>query len=262
MMCRTPKRDQDENSSGSSTGAGTGSEGKELHEAGMIAESWGLGVATRRPRGRPAGSTNKPKLPIVITRDNAANALLSHVMEVADRQDIVESVSTFARRHQRGICILSGTGAVANITLRQPPSGGPAAVVALNGRFEILSLAGSLLPPPAPLEASGLTVYLAGGQGLVVGGSVLGPLTASGPVVIMAASFSNAAYERLPLEDEEGSTMPMQGGAESGPSSIPKTQQQLLGDPNALLFQGLPQNLVNQLPSSEAGYRPATHPPF
>ncbi|GKV15536.1 hypothetical protein SLEP1_g26320 [Rubroshorea leprosula] len=34
----------------------------------------------RRPRGRPAGSKNKPKPPIIITRDSA-NALRAHAME-------------------------------------------------------------------------------------------------------------------------------------------------------------------------------------
>ncbi|CAN0841803.1 AT-hook motif nuclear-localized protein 24 [Linum grandiflorum] len=160
----------------------------------------GGGEITRRPRGRPAGSKNKPKPPIIITRDSA-NALRTHLMEVADGCDIVDSVATFARRRQRGVCIMSGTGTVTNVTLRQPAS--PGAVVTLHGRFEILSLAGSFLPPPAPPAATGLTIYLAGGQGQVVGGSVVGTLTASGPVVIMAASFSNAAYERLPLEEEE-----------------------------------------------------------
>nr|KYP71011.1 hypothetical protein KK1_010254 [Cajanus cajan] len=38
-------------------------------------------------------------------------------------------------------------------------------------------------------DFSGLTIYLAGG------------LIALGPVVIMSASFSNAVYERLPLEN-------------------------------------------------------------
>ncbi|CAI0413972.1 unnamed protein product [Linum tenue] len=165
------------------------------------AAAGGEGEITRRPRGRPAGSKNKPKPPIIITRDSA-NALRTHLMEVADGCDIVESVATFARRRQRGVCIMSGTGTVTNVTLRQPAS--PGAVVTLHGRFEILSLAGSFLPPPAPPAATGLTIYLAGGQGQVVGGSVVGTLTASGPVVIMAASFSNAAYERLPLEDEGG----------------------------------------------------------
>ncbi|KAJ8449347.1 hypothetical protein Cgig2_002479 [Carnegiea gigantea] len=198
----------------------------------------------RRPRGRPAGSKNKPKPPIIITRDSA-NALRTHVMEVSDGCDVMESVATFARRRQRGVCILSGTGTVANVTLRQPGSPTPAAasnaaVVTLHGRFEILSLAGSFLPPPAPPAATGITIYLAGGQGQVVGGGVVGQLLASGPVVIMAASFSNAAYERLPLEEEEGPMGGMQGGPLGGIEQPPMSgqgpsAQQLLGgggDPN------------------------------
>ncbi|KAI3468852.1 hypothetical protein Pfo_025515, partial [Paulownia fortunei] len=154
----------------------------------------------RRPRGRPTGSKNKPKPPIIITRDSA-NALRTHVMEISDGCDILDSLTNFARSRQRGVCIMSGSGNVTNVTLRQPAS--PGSVVTLHGRFEILSLAGSFLPPPAPPAATGLTIYLAGGQGQVVGGSVVGQLLASGPVMIMAASFSNAAYERLPLEKEE-----------------------------------------------------------
>lgn len=76
-------------------------------------------------------------------------------------------------------------------------------MVTLQGRFEILSLSGSFLPPPAPPGATSLTVFLAGGQGQVVGGNVVGALYAAGPVIVIAASFANVAYERLPLEDEE-----------------------------------------------------------
>lgn len=76
-------------------------------------------------------------------------------------------------------------------------------MITLHGRFEILSLTGTALPPPAPPGAGGLTVYLAGGQGQVVGGNVAGSLIASGPVVLMAASFANAVYDRLPIEEEE-----------------------------------------------------------
>ncbi|XP_041021563.1 AT-hook motif nuclear-localized protein 22-like [Juglans microcarpa x Juglans regia] len=223
---------------------------------------------TRRPRGRPTGSKNKPKPPIIITRDSA-NALRSHVVEVANGCDIMESVSTFARRRQRGVCILSGSGTVTNVTLRQPAS--PGAVVTLHGRFEILSLSGSFLPPPAPPAASGLTIYLAGGQGQVVGGSVVGPLLASGPVVIMAASFGNAAYERLPLEDQEEPPVPIPG---SGPLGSPEIvdqqqpqlhqqQQLLLPDPNTSLFHGMPQNLLNscQLPA-DAYWGGTGRPPY
>ncbi|KDP25577.1 hypothetical protein JCGZ_20733 [Jatropha curcas] len=244
---KSQKRERDE---------GNNSEGKELIPTGS------QGEITRRPRGRPAGSKNKPKPPIIITRDSA-NALRTHLMEVADGCDIVESVATFARRRQRGVSIMSGTGTVTNVTLRQPAS--PGAVVTLHGRFEILSLAGSFLPPPAPPAATGLTIYLAGGQGQVVGGSVVGTLTASGPVVIMAASFSNAAYERLPLEEEDPQ-LPMQGGGIGSPGAVGQQQQQpqqVLGEANAQLFHGLQPNLLNsiQLPT-EAYWATGGRPPY
>ncbi|GLT94560.1 hypothetical protein SLE2022_122960 [Rubroshorea leprosula] len=157
-------------------------------------------TSTRRPRGRPPGSKNKPKPPIIVTRDSP-NALRSHVLEVSSGADVVESVSNYARRRGRGVSVLSGNGMVMNVTLKQPAGG---TVVTLHGRFEILSLSGTVLPPPAPPGAGGLSIFLSGGQGQVVGGSVVGPLVASGPVVLMAASFANAVFERLPLDEEEG----------------------------------------------------------
>ncbi|KAK8944321.1 putative DNA-binding protein ESCAROLA [Platanthera zijinensis] len=155
-------------------------------------------IVGRRPRGRPAGSRNKPKPPVIITRESA-NTLRAHILDLTGGCDVFESVADYARRRQRGVCVLSGSGTVANVTLRQP--GGT--VATLHGRFEILSLSGSFLPPPAPPGATSLTVFLAGGQGQVVGGSVVGALIAAGPVVVIAASFTNVAYERLPLEEEE-----------------------------------------------------------
>ncbi|KAK4738656.1 hypothetical protein R3W88_002353 [Solanum pinnatisectum] len=261
---RNQKRDRDDNFSLNPDQSGSmDSKGNTIGGGGD-----GGGEVSRRPRGRPAGSKNKPKPPIIITRDSA-NALRSHVMEIASGCDIQESISNFATRRQRGVCILSGSGTVTNVTIRQPAS--PGAVVTLHGRFEILSLSGSYLPPPAPPAASGLTIYLAGGQGQVVGGSVVGPLNASGPVVIMAASFGNAAYERLPLEDEE-SPVGQQGSGANLPTSsgIVSTNQQaaaqqIMGtDPNANLLQGLPQNLLNscQLPPAEAYWGAGGRPPY
>ncbi|KAH0456154.1 hypothetical protein IEQ34_014061 [Dendrobium chrysotoxum] len=158
-------------------------------------------VIGSRPRGRPPGSKNKPKPPIIITRESA-NCLRAHILEISGGCDIFESVANYARRRQCGVCVLSGSGSVTNVRLRQPGGSG-GAVVALHGRFEILSLSGSFLPPPAPPGATSLTVFLAGGQGQVVGGSVVGPLIAAGPVIVISASFTNVAYERLPLEEEE-----------------------------------------------------------
>lgn len=155
--------------------------------------------SSRRPRGRPPGSKNKPKPPIVITKESP-NSLRSHVLEITTGTDIVESIADFAQKRHRGVSILSGSGIVTNVSLRQPAA--PGGVVTLHGRFEILSLSGAFLPAPSPPGATGLTVYLAGGQGQVVGGTVVGALTASGPVMVVAATFTNATYERLPIEEE------------------------------------------------------------
>ncbi|CAK9135955.1 unnamed protein product [Ilex paraguariensis] len=216
----------------------------------------GDGDMTRRPRGRPAGSKNKPKPPIIITRDSA-NALRTHVMEVSDGCDIMEGIANFARRRQRGVCIMSGSGTVTNVTLRQPAS--PGAIVNLRGRFEILSLSGSFLPPPAPPIATGLTIYLAGGQGQVVGGAVAGVLLASGPVVIIAASFSNAAYERLPLEEEENS-LPIEDGSLGSPGGLGQQQHPLLTDPS--LFHGMSPNLLNSIQLPAESYWATGRPPY
>ena len=183
-------------------------EGDQKHDSDAQATSSGAATtnSNRRPRGRPPGSKNKPKPPIIVTRDSP-NALRSHVLEVSNAADIVESVSNYARRRGRGVCVLSGTGTVVNVTLKQPAG---SSVVTLHGRFEILSLSGTVLPPPAPPGAGGLSIFLSGGQGQVVGGSVVGPLVASGPVVLMAASFANAVFERLPLDDPEEGAVQVQ----------------------------------------------------
>lgn len=161
----------------------------------------GVVVGNRRSRGRPPGSKNKPKPPIIVTRDSP-HALRTHVIEITGGADVADSINQFSRRRQRGVCVLSGSGTVADVTLRQ--SADSAAVIQLHGRFEVLSLAGSFLPGRAPPGSTGLTVYLAGGQGQVVGGTVVGPLVAAGPVILIAATFANATYERLPLQDELG----------------------------------------------------------
>lgn len=165
-------------------------------------------VVVRRHRGRPAGSKNKPTPPVIITRESA-NTLQTHILEVSSGCDVLDCLAAYARRRQRGICVLSGSGTVTNVCLRQPSSAG--SVVTLNGRFEILSLSGSFLPPPAPPGATSLSIFLAGRQGQVVGGNVVGALFAAGPVMVIAASFTNVAYERLPIEEEEAPALQMQG---------------------------------------------------
>ncbi|KAL9231202.1 hypothetical protein vseg_006458 [Gypsophila vaccaria] len=215
-----------------------------------LANSSGPGdIVGRRPRGRPPGSKNKPKPPVIITRESA-NTLRAHILEVGSGCDIFECVANYARRRQRGICVLSGTGTVTNVTLRQPGGGaGGSAVVTLHGRFEILSLSGSFLPPPAPPGATSLTVFLAGGQGQVVGGNVVGELIAAGPVIVIAASFTNVAYERLPLEEEEAAPSGPPGALQMQTGAPPGTTGPFPDPSSGLPFFNLPVNMQNcQLP--------------
>ncbi|KAG2321079.1 hypothetical protein Bca52824_014292 [Brassica carinata] len=90
----------------------------------------------KRPRGRPPGSKNKAKPPIIVTRDSP-NALRSHVLE--------EETAPFLTSLRQPATPGNGGGVGA----------GAGGVVTLHGRFEILSLTGTVLPPPAPPGAGG-----------------------------------------------------------------------------------------------------------
>ncbi|XP_054799296.1 AT-hook motif nuclear-localized protein 15-like [Prosopis cineraria] len=224
------------------------------------------GSSGRRPRGRPPGSKNKPKPPVVVTKESP-NALRSHVLEISSGTDVAESLSTFANRRHRGVSVLSGSGIVTNVTLRQPAA--PGGIITLHGRFEILSLSGAFLPAPSPPGATGLTVYLAGGQGQVVGGAVVGSLVASGPVLVIAATFANATYERLPLEDEPSGEevevkTQQQSGVNSGTSGPPAATQAMNEQVSMPMFNNLPPNLLpnnDQMQHDVFWGTPARHPP-
>ncbi|OAY58050.1 AT-hook motif nuclear-localized protein 28 [Manihot esculenta] len=155
----------------------------------------------RRPRGRPPGSKNRPKPPVVITRDPEP-AMSPYILEVPGGSDVVESISRFCRRKNIGICVLTGSGAVTNVTLRQP-STTPGSTITFHGSFDILSLSATFMPQPVshPVPNT-FTISLAGPQGQIVGGFVAGSLVAAGTVYVIAATFNNPSYHRLPGEDE------------------------------------------------------------
>ncbi|KAK4751813.1 hypothetical protein SAY87_020611 [Trapa incisa] len=167
----------------------------------------------RRPRGRPAGSKNKVKPPVVITRDLSAQPSMSpYVLEVSGGNDVIEAISRFCRRKGIGLSILAGSGAVADFTVRQPASMTPGATVTFHGRFEILSISATFLPSAAPFQVSdAFKISLAGPQGQVFGGAVVGPLVAAGPVFVIAATFNSPAYQRLPLAEDEGNNSAVSG---------------------------------------------------
>ncbi|KAJ4728702.1 AT-hook motif nuclear-localized protein [Melia azedarach] len=271
-----PESEEHENNNRVGSGSGGGqfsdhhhhhNDGGDHHGLDLVnAVNSGPGdIVARRPRGRPPGSKNKPKPPVIITRESA-NTLRAHILEVGNGCDVFDCVANYARRRQRGICILSGSGTVTNVSIRQPAAAG--AIVTLHGRFEILSLSGSFLPPPAPPGATSLTIFLAGGQGQVVGGSVVGELTAAGPVIVIAASFTNVAYERLPLEEDDQLQMQGSGGGAGGGGS---GGNNFLADASAagagsggLPFLNLPLNMPPnmQLPVESWTGNAGVRPPF
>lgn len=180
----------------------------------------------RRPRGRPPGSKNKPKPPVIITRD-AEPSMSPYVLELPGGIDIVESITSFCRKRNMGLCILNGSGTVTNVTLRQP-STTPGASVTFHGRFDILSLSATVIPSNTLSAialsngiANGFTISLAGPQGQVVGGAVVGSLFSAGTVYLIAASFNNPQYHRLPLEDDQRNSGSAGGTGQEGHHQSP-----------------------------------------
>ncbi|KAL6504260.1 hypothetical protein OROGR_026183 [Orobanche gracilis] len=171
----------------------------------------------RRPRGRPAGSKNKPKPPLVVMRETSSEKSMSpYVLELPRGVDIIEATAGFCRRRGTGLCVLNGNGVVADVTLKQP-STTPGATVTFHGHFDILSISATLLPGGGvvyPPSANGpFAISLVGPQGQVVGGLVVGPLVSAGTVYLIAATFNNPWFERLHHEDAAATAR--DGGHES-----------------------------------------------
>ncbi|CAD6245531.1 unnamed protein product [Miscanthus lutarioriparius] len=211
------EEEEEEANDGPSDGAAGGVDGPASVEAGA-----------KRRRGRPPGSKNKPKPPPVVTRDvEPAVAMRPHVLEIPSGGDVARALAGFARRRGLGICVLAGTGAVADVSLRHQAAssadGGAAAVVVFRGRYEILSISATFLAPSmsaaVPRAAAAvcrdLSISLAGPHGQIVGGAVVGPLVAATTVVVLAAAFTDLTFHRLPVEEDASAASVSGSGAET-----------------------------------------------
>ena len=76
-----------------------------------------------------------------------------------------------------------------------------------------------------------------------MGGGVAGPLIASGPVIVIAATFSNATYESLPIEDEQH-----QPQKEEAKKEKEKDDNESGNDGNEESMQPLPPPMYNMPP--------------
>uniref|UniRef100_A0ACD5WKD6 Uncharacterized protein n=1 Tax=Avena sativa TaxID=4498 RepID=A0ACD5WKD6_AVESA len=184
-------------------------------------------------RGRPLGSRNRPKPPVVIVRESQA-AMRPVLLELAAGCDVAGALADFGRRRGVGVTVLCGRGAVSAITLRLSTSPAASSAVTLEGRLDVLSLSGTVLPssnagvegdvPPPPFS-----VALAGGGGQVIGGTLAGVMTAAeGGMVVVAATFGNAEVHRLPAQDAgEGMDNDGRGGRQEEvppPPPLPQLQ--------------------------------------
>ncbi|EPS61319.1 hypothetical protein M569_13479, partial [Genlisea aurea] len=155
----------------------------------------------RRPRGRPPGSKNKPKPPMVIAAEETNTSMIPYVLELPGGVDVVESTGKFCRKKGIGLAVLSGHGVISNVTLKQP-SDSHGSAVAFHGRFDILAISATILPGDAVGKNAGeFTIFLGGPQGQVIGGLVVGPLVAAGTIFLIAATFNGPTVYTLPVEE-------------------------------------------------------------
>ncbi|OIW04309.1 hypothetical protein TanjilG_32501 [Lupinus angustifolius] len=187
--CRTSEDDDSHSSGGPIQKPASSTEGATIE-------------VTRRPRGRPPGSKNKPKPPIMLLQESGP-VMSPYTFEIQSGNDVVESLRRFSIRNNTGLCIVNCSGTVVNINLRQPSPDESGITVHFQGCFEIVSLSAIIFPHSwAPVVPNEFSITVAGLDGRIAGGFVVGRLIAAGTVYVVAASFNNQSYHRLPSEEE------------------------------------------------------------
>ncbi|KAG2302750.1 hypothetical protein Bca52824_031401 [Brassica carinata] len=177
--------------------------------------------APKRARGRPPGTGRKQRLANLgeWMNTSAGLAFAPHVISVEAGEDVVSKVMAFSQQRPRALCVMSGTGTVSSVTLRQPATTEPS--LTFEGRFEILSLGGSYLVNEGggpKSRTGGLSVSLSGPEGHVIGGGI-GMLIAASLVQVVACSFvyggvakpnntnKTIKQENQPKEEQDNSEM-------------------------------------------------------
>nr|XP_004491302.1 AT-hook motif nuclear-localized protein 28-like [Cicer arietinum] len=161
--------------------------------------------SSKKMRGRPIGSKNKPKVSTII-KENNGSMMEAIVIEISAGKDIVETLINLAHTRQANLTILSGFGLVSDVTLLNPVSRSPSF---LKGPiFQMMSLSGTYINancayvPPRFItqpRCSSFSIYLSAGRGQVFGGIVGGEIKAVGVVRITATLFVNSEFHRMAI---------------------------------------------------------------
>ncbi|XP_052170400.1 AT-hook motif nuclear-localized protein 1-like [Diospyros lotus] len=170
--------------------------------------------AGKRGKMRPVGSASKQQMYKMDMESLGAQSewvscsvganFTPHVITVNTGEDVTMKVISFSQQGPRAICILSASGVISSVTLRQPDSSG--GTLTYEGRFEILSLTGSFMPAETGgirNRSGGMSVSLASPDGRVLGGGVAGLLVAASPVQIVVGSFlAGNQHEQKPKKQK------------------------------------------------------------
>lgn len=179
--------------------------------------------SSRKPKGRPLGSKNKPKPPVVI--EGNLNMLMEPVfIQIPAGNDVVETLINLARTHQANITVLSGSGLVSNVTLLHPISRAP--TFPIKATLHMMSISGTYvndnsvgISPQsiAGQPCSSFSIYFCGDRRQVLGGIVGGKIKAVDVVSIRATLFKNPEFRRVAIvngvfQEIEGNDTMYNGG--------------------------------------------------
>jgi len=156
-------------------------------------------TSSKRPRGRPKGSKNKPKPPEVIMVE--PESFMKHIfIEIPAGYDVLESIIKMAWHHESDISILRGYGLVSDITIRDSIS--HTSPLTIEGPVQMMSLCGTYINPncdnvPSELNtnpACSFSIFLSGSHGQAYGGIVVGKVMASSVVMISATLMKKPKF--------------------------------------------------------------------
>ncbi|CAJ2634303.1 unnamed protein product [Trifolium pratense] len=145
--------------------------------------------SSKKPRGRPLGSKNRPKPPPAPLTKIAS-------FEIPTGMDIVGILINYARQQKCGITVVSGFGLISSVTFLDPVSRTPTFPVV--GPFHMTSMFGTYVNPnchsvsPRFIKhpiCSYFSICLAGNGADVYGGIVGGQVITAGVVSITTSLF-------------------------------------------------------------------------
>ncbi|KAK7341943.1 hypothetical protein VNO80_24884 [Phaseolus coccineus] len=161
---------------------------------------------TKRGRGRPRGSGKLQVMASIggFMQETAGGSFIPHALSVQIGENLVGAIMSFFEKGPLSVCILSATGAISNVTIRE--HSGSNHIMRFEGTFEILSLSGActfVCGINGPVRTSGsLRISMAKSDGNVFGGILESALVASCPIQLVMATFKqtmNSQFKRKQL---------------------------------------------------------------